>query len=257
MIKEEPERANELLSQLYPWKENIASNTVFLNAFLGEYNADLPYSSHIPRWNTTSRIKHFMLADHPNQYLIDRNLYDIKKPLHRAQYIEYHTLLAGYLLASQGDRVLMANSVEGRYPFLDHRLIEFCNTLPDAMKLNDRNKIMREKDILYTTTESIVPDIIRHRRKKPYMAPDAACFVNDDNTKRLLSEAITKEYGYFNAKKVALLFKKGEAGKITGFSDNMAFIGILSTHILHELFLKHYGSYHESVDNLHVNKKGD
>ncbi len=39
----------------------------------------------------------------------------------RDQYVEAHTLMSGYLLCSQGDRVAMANSIEGRFPFLDHR----------------------------------------------------------------------------------------------------------------------------------------
>ena len=42
----------------------------------------------------------------------------------RAQYLEMTTFLAGYLLSSQGDRMLMGHSVEGRFPFLDHRLAE-------------------------------------------------------------------------------------------------------------------------------------
>jgi asparagine synthase (glutamine-hydrolysing) len=50
-------------------------------------------------------------------------------PFNRAEYLEATTLLPSYLLASQGDRMLMASSVEGRFPFLDHRLIEFANAL--------------------------------------------------------------------------------------------------------------------------------
>ena len=50
--------------------------------------------------------------------------------LSRDQYVEAHTLLSGYLLCSQGDRMAMANSIEGRFPFLDHRVIEFANRLP-------------------------------------------------------------------------------------------------------------------------------
>ncbi|RDH89087.1 MAG: hypothetical protein DIZ77_15245 [endosymbiont of Seepiophila jonesi] len=42
----------------------------------------------------------------------------------KAQFIESRMLMPGYLLSSQGDRMLMKNSVEGRFPFLDHRVIE-------------------------------------------------------------------------------------------------------------------------------------
>ena len=42
--------------------------------------------------------------------------------LERAAWLEVTTLLEPYLLAAQGDRVAMAHGVEGRYPFLDHRV---------------------------------------------------------------------------------------------------------------------------------------
>ena len=47
----------------------------------------------------------------------------------RAQNVEVKTLLPNYLLSSQGDRMSMANSVEGRYPFLDTEFIEFISKL--------------------------------------------------------------------------------------------------------------------------------
>lgn len=48
----------------------------------------------------------------------------------KAQWLEMVTLLPGYILSAQGDRMLMANSVEGRFPFLDCNLVEFSNQLP-------------------------------------------------------------------------------------------------------------------------------
>ena len=47
----------------------------------------------------------------------------------KAQYIEISTLLSNYLLSSQGDRMTMANSVEGRYPFLDEDLVLKSNSM--------------------------------------------------------------------------------------------------------------------------------
>ena len=51
-------------------------------------------------------------------------------PLSQAQYLETAYLLPGYILSSQGDRVAMAHAVEGRFPFLDHRVVEFAARIP-------------------------------------------------------------------------------------------------------------------------------
>ena len=82
------------------------------------------------------------------------------------------TLLAGYILASQGDRMLMANSVEGRFPFLDRDVVDFANALPARHKLFG----LEEKYLLKRAFADLVPDDIIHRPKQPYRAPDAASF---------------------------------------------------------------------------------
>ena len=52
----------------------------------------------------------------------------------RTQQIEIDTLLTNYLLSSQGDRMSMANSVEGRYPYLDDQFTKFCSEIDPAVK---------------------------------------------------------------------------------------------------------------------------
>ena len=54
--------------------------------------------------------------------------------LQRRQYVDLQTNLADDLLV-KADRILMASSVEGRVPFLDHRVVEFGLSLPDALKV--------------------------------------------------------------------------------------------------------------------------
>ena len=93
-------------------------------------------------------------------------------PLSRAQWLEMTTLLAGYILASQGDRMLMANSVEGRFPFLDRDVVELANALPARHKLFG----LEEKYLLKRAFADLVPADILHRPKQPYRAPDAASF---------------------------------------------------------------------------------
>ena len=74
-------------------------------------------------------------------------------PLGRAQYLEVKTFLQGYLLHSQGDRMLMAHSVEGRFPFLDHRIVEFAARLPDRLRL----RVLREKYLLRRAVAPLLP----------------------------------------------------------------------------------------------------
>ena len=65
-------------------------------------------------------------------------------PLAQDQYIEIRTLLSGYLLSAQGDRMLMAHSVEGRFPFLDRNVGALADSLPASYKL----RVLDEKHVL-------------------------------------------------------------------------------------------------------------
>jgi len=57
--------------------------------------------------------------------------------LQRMQYVDLVTALPDKLLVKL-DRMLMAWGVEGRVPFLDHRVVEFGLALPDKLKVNDK-----------------------------------------------------------------------------------------------------------------------
>ncbi len=58
--------------------------------------------------------------------------------LQRRQYVDIETWLPNDLLV-KADRMLMAHGVEGRVPFLDHRVVEFGLGLPDHLKVDARN----------------------------------------------------------------------------------------------------------------------
>ena len=68
-----------------------------------------------------------------------------------------------------GDRNSMAHSVEARVPFLDHRLVEFCHSLPiDYLDINGMTK-----RVLLESMKGIIPDKIYNRKDKMgYVAPD-------------------------------------------------------------------------------------
>lgn len=240
-----------ILQRLYPYlKHSPTTSGAFSKRFFqqGMEHLDKPYFAHIPRWATTQRIMQFF-SDEARAAVkqpigfdtINRILpaeINAWKPLNRDQYIEANTLLSGYLLSSQGDRVAMANSIEGRYPFLDHRVIEFAATLPSRYKIMGLN----EKYMLKQTMQGLIPESIRKRSKQPYRAPDSQSFFNGESPLEyvayLLSEERIRKAGYYNPKTVNLLLKKCARGKALGFADNMAFVGILSSMLVDELFIE-------------------
>jgi asparagine synthase (glutamine-hydrolysing) len=85
----------------------------------------------------------------------------------KAQALEIMTFMTPYLLGSQGGRVAMANAVEGRFPFLDHRVIEFANSLPISLKLRT---LSQYKYLLRRLASSCLPEVIVNRPKMPYRA---------------------------------------------------------------------------------------
>src|SRR5207245_311705 len=159
----------------------------------------------------------------------------------RAQYLEAAYLLPGYILSSQGDRVAMAHSVEGRFPFLDYRVVEFATALPPVLKM----KVLNEKYLLKRCTGHLVPKCITQRSKQPVRAPGAECFfgpATPEYVDDMLSPQRLCGSGIFNTIAVQKLVEKFRQGRAIGTKDNMALVGILSTQLLVHQFL---GQYHQ------------
>jgi len=174
--------------------------------------------------------------------------------LSKAQYLEADSLLSGYLLSSQGDRVSAANSIEGRYPFLDHRVAEFAAKVPPWHKLLG----LKEKYVLKRAMRTELPPEITGRVKQPYMAPDSNSFTQPDSPEyvgEMLSESKLREYGLFNPEFVANLRQKCQrlSHAHLSFKDNMSFIGILSTQLFIDQFVKGFQRPHPiAKDNLRI-----
>ncbi len=220
------------------------------------------FFAHRPRWKITSYILQFLNNNLRKELQdpVERLYARFSKVLggagyeyfSRAQYLETRLLLANYLLSSQGDRMAMAHSVEGRFPFLDHRLVEFAGRLP----LNMRMRGIEEKYLLKKAMKGMLPDSIVGRRKQPYMAPDILSFFSNGPVEYLsyyLSVGKIKKAGIFKARAVQGLIKKCSRGSRQGFRENMAFVGILSTQILYDRFIENFSSQPpESLGNVKV-----
>jgi len=156
--------------------------------------------------------------------------------LERAAWLELTTLLEPNLLAAQGDRVAMAHGVEGRFPFLDHRVFAHAAALPPARKLGPG---LREKVALRELAAQVLPAAVAERPKQPYRAPEVAPFFGDHAPEwveeRLEARALDA-VGIFDPARVAGLLRRCRFGKAAGFREGMALVGILSTQVWHERF---------------------
>ena len=248
-----------LLEKLYPYifSEANQRSRQFIEGFFKKnlLQTDSPVYSHLLRWQNTSQLKSFFNDD----FKVAEDSIDgfVKRfsdglpgnfmkwsPLSRAQYIEVNIFLSNYLLSSQGDRMAMANSIEGRFPYLDHRVIEFACSLPDQLRLRS----LDEKFLLKQVARRVIPKEVVDRAKQPYRAPISRCFFGDrslDYVDTLLSEEQIRASGYFDAQKVSRLVGKcrSRQGMLLSERENMALVAILSTQLLDQQFIKQFPAY--------------
>lgn len=231
-----------LFRRLYPYLPGLKQQTPqYLAAFFGtgvDAPGDLLFS-HRPRIRATAGAKMFFsddlratLGDYDAADELAASLpSDFARwhPQHQAQYLETRHLLPGYILSSQGDRMAMAHGVETRFPFLDHRLVEFAAGLAPGVTLRG----LREKHILRSAVAKLLPQEIGDRPKQPYRAPDSASFhgASAAFTRDAMSSRALEDTGLFNPKATARLVAKSDRAPLGGFRDNAAFVGILSTQL--------------------------
>jgi len=240
-----------LLERLYPYlARSPVQQRRMAEHFFGRdlASASQPGFAHQTRWQTTRALARLFtpeLRSAVDRDVIGELLGALPKelpewsPLAQDQYLEMRTLLAGYLLSSQGDRMLMAHSVEGRFPFLDCDVVELAASLPDSLKLS----VLDEKHVLKQVARELVPPDIVRRIKQPYRAPDAASFVGPDRpdwVDWVTSPLAVAESGVFEPSAVARLWQKCVSLGAARFSntDNMALVGVLSTQLVHHEILR-------------------
>ncbi|WP_352127994.1 asparagine synthase (glutamine-hydrolyzing) [Mesorhizobium sp. dw_380] len=245
-------RRARLLERLYPYlSRSPVRQQAMARQFFGRNLQDhqVPGFAHDTRWRTTSAVKRLfcrdMRAASEHCAAVSELLGGLPAEFSRwsflaqDQYVEIRTLMSGYLLSSQGDRMLMAHSVEGRFPYLDDNVVALANSLPDAYKL----RVLDEKHVLKRVAEPIVPPQVVARKKQPYRAPNALSFVGQDAPayiREVLSETALRAANVFDPKSVAILLGKCRSqagdGDLSN-ADNMALVGVLSTQLLHQQFI--------------------
>ncbi len=247
-----------LLAKLYPYifqeKGTIAP---FWKSFFQKHltETDHPFYSHLLRWETGAHLARFLSPEARYHATLEDHVEDLWElipedysqwhPLNKAQFLEATLFLNGYLLSSQGDRMMMANSVEGRFPFLDHELIEFAAQLHPNLKLHG----LTGKYLLREAFPELLPPQILQRPKQPYRAPIADIFLHPEapeEIQAMLSPALLERYGYFNPVAVRRLIQKLQNATTPSTRDEMAITAIISLQLLHHYFIEEFSPHRTS-----------
>lgn len=156
--------------------------------------------------------------------------------LHQRSYIDLKLRLSDHLISDHCDRTAYANSVEGRFPFLDIDLVEFVKTIPPDLKLNG----LIEKYILKKVAAKYVPESIINRQKFGFIAPGSPSLLNQNIEwiNDLLSYDKIKRQGYFDPDVIESLKKRYTSN---GFKLNLPYdsdflIVVITFNIFLELF---------------------
>lgn len=246
--RSDPGRARELLSDLYAYLGPSAARRgpAWQRFLLETGKDDDELGSHRTRADATAAVKAFYRSEVVEELdgtaPLDRLRADLPaafagwSKLERAAWLELTTLLEPYLLSAQGDRVAMAHGVEGRFPFLDHRVFAHSVRLSDDEKLDG----MHEKAALRKVAAGVLPAHIAERGKQPYRAPEVTPFFGEDAPEWVddaLSDSALRTTGIWDEQRVSGLLRRCRTGRATGMRESMALVGILSTQLWHEEFV--------------------
>ena len=124
--------------------------------------------------------------------------------LSQALYSDYQTAVDFYLRRNDLNRSF---SIESHYPLLDHRLVEFCASIPSKMKINGW---FDTKYIFKKAMEKVLPHKIIYRKDKLGHSIPLKNWIREN--KKVgdfifdhVSEEVIKKRGYFNSERVGRL----------------------------------------------------
>ena len=140
--------------------------------------------------------------------------FDIAHPgqdeLSRMIHNEFRIRLAELLLM-RVDKITMSTSIEGRVPFLDHKLVDFTSDIPQSWKIKNGEP----KYLLKKALKGILPNDILYRPKMGFGAPMAEWLKGDFGNQAeatVLRSSLMKD-GYFNQEQIAQQFKAHRDGR--------------------------------------------
>lgn len=134
--------------------------------------------------------RHDFLCEMTDYHHADDRLRGVH-PVNKSLYLWNKHALCNYILGTLGDGCEMSASVEGRLPFLDHRLFEYAARLPMQMKIKDR---VNEKYILKEAARPYITDRVYRRQKHPFQAPPLTRYFTQQEFSQIYDELMSSDF---------------------------------------------------------------
>ena len=162
-------------------------------------------------------------------------------PVAAHQYYLFKADLPAYILNCLGDRVEMAHSIEGRVPFLDHKLVEFAFSLPVSLKLRNG----AGKYVLRRAIAGRLPSALQVK-KRPFVAGSSETLgLNRDSefSAHYLDSRAIRNTGLFNPRVVGALRRSLDylprGSRVLSLTETML-TGVASIQAIDEMFCQRF-----------------
>jgi asparagine synthase (glutamine-hydrolysing) len=182
---QDPEAVRELMSWLEEHNQ-VSRGLLLPDGEIGPLDGVKRILGYVPSWIETFssravKLRPLLAHDFQARYGSLEGTYGIldeadvrgqlkgRDALHQSLYLWSKTVMAGYILTMLGDRMEMAHSIEGRVPFLDHKLVELIVSQP----VNQKVRGMTEKYVLREAVKDVITDTVYKRQKHPFLSPPA------------------------------------------------------------------------------------
>jgi asparagine synthase (glutamine-hydrolysing) len=180
----------------------------------------------------TDELSHNLRSLDSYEYILSTyNLSGVDDFIDATLYVDTKTYLPNDLLV-KADVASMANALEVRSPFLDHRLVEFAAQIPPQFKL----KGIVGKYILKKSLTKLLPKQILYRPKSGFGVPVGEWFRKElrEYTYNILLDEISIKRGYFRKESVEGLLKEHCNGK---FDHGQRIWSLLILELWHRIFM--------------------
>lgn len=193
-------RSNFSMNREWEWYKRVFDSEVLFRTS-GEKFTDMQ-KNRLMRQNVRDGFSMKYLQKYRDRYAA----YGNKDESQWYSYVDLKQFQAEHFLAKL-DRVSMAHGIEGRTPFLDHKLVEKVFSIDPAL----RYKAGINKDLLKKVAGPYLPENIIHRKKKGFSSPYLEWLVEAGELERIMD--VNEKTGMFHKDELEMYIQKGKQGR--------------------------------------------